>query len=63
MNPKTINWDLWLGKEEGLSPDMPFDREVYKQWRRFWPFGSGMYTDLFVHRATMMLKASAARPV
>jgi len=58
MNPKTINWDLWLGKEEGLAPDMPFDREVYKQWRRFWPFGSGMYTDLFVHRTTMMLKAT-----
>ena len=61
MNPKTINWDLWLGKDEGLSPDMPFDREIYKQWRRFWPFGSGMYTDLFVHRVTMMLKATGLR--
>jgi predicted dehydrogenase len=37
---------------------MPFDREIYKQWRRFWNFGSGMYTDLFVHRVTMMLKAT-----
>jgi predicted dehydrogenase len=58
MTPKSINWDLWLGKEEGLAPDMPFDREVYKQWRRFWPFGAGMYTDLFVHRVTAMLKAT-----
>ncbi len=58
MNPKTINWDLWLGKDEGLAEDQPFDREVYKQWRRFWPFGSGMYTDLFVHRMTWMLKAT-----
>lgn len=58
MSPTTINWDLWLGKEEGLAEDIPFDREIYKQWRRFWPFGSGMYTDLFVHRCTMMLKAT-----
>jgi predicted dehydrogenase len=58
MNPDTIDWKRWLGVEEGLSVDRPFDREVYKQWRRFWDFGSGMYTDLFVHRVTMMLKAT-----
>ncbi|MGC1273164.1 MAG: Gfo/Idh/MocA family oxidoreductase [Planctomycetaceae bacterium] len=58
MNPKNINWDLWLGTKEGLAEDRPFDREVYKQWRRFWPFGSGMFTDLFVHRTTAMLKAT-----
>jgi len=61
MTPKTINWDAWLGVEEGLAPDMPFDRAVYAQWRRFWPFGSGMYTDLFVHRITSMLKATGLR--
>lgn len=61
MTPKTINWDLWLGKEEGLAEDQPFDREVYRQWRRFWPFGSGMYSDLFVHRTTSMLKATGLR--
>jgi len=61
MTPKTIDWKRWLGVEEGLAEDRPFDREVYKQWRRFWPFGSGMYTDLFVHRVTMMLKATGLR--
>lgn len=61
MTPKTINWSKWLGVKEGLAPDMPFDREVYAQWRRFWPFGSGMYTDLFVHRTTSMLKATGLR--
>ena len=40
------------------AEDRPFDREVYIQWQRFWPFGSGMYTDLFVHRTTAMLKAT-----
>jgi predicted dehydrogenase len=61
MTPKSINWDLWLGKKDGLAEDQPFDREVYAQWRRFWPFGSGMFTDLFVHRTTSMLKATGLR--
>ena len=61
MTPKTIDWDRWLGKEHSLAEDMPFDREVYRQWRRFWPFGSGMFTDLFVHRTTSMLKATGLR--
>ena len=61
MSPKTINWRKWLGVEEGLAPDMPFDRAKYAQWRRFWEFGSGVYTDLFVHRTTSMLKATGLR--
>jgi predicted dehydrogenase len=61
MTPSTIDWQRWLGTNEDLAPDMPFDREVYKQWRRFWPFGSGMFTDLFVHRTTSMLKATGLR--
>jgi predicted dehydrogenase len=58
MTPETINWPLWLGSKEGLAPELPFDREIFAQWRRFWPFGSGMYTDLFVHRTTSMLKGT-----
>jgi len=61
MTPKTVDWKRWLGTNEGLADDMPFDREVFKQWRRFWPFGSGMFTDLFVHRTTSMLKATGLR--
>ncbi|WP_437230794.1 Gfo/Idh/MocA family protein [Planctomicrobium sp. SH661] len=61
MTPQTIDWQRWLGTKEGLSEDRPFDREVYKQWRRFWPYGSGMFTDLFVHRVTAMLKATGLR--
>ena len=61
MTPKAIDWKRWLGVKEGLSEDRPFDREVYRQWRRFWPFGSGMFTDLFVHRTTTMLKATGLR--
>jgi predicted dehydrogenase len=61
MNPKTIDWQRWLGAKEGLAPDMPFDRALYAQWRCYWPFGMGMYTDLFVHRTTSMLKATGLR--
>ena len=61
MTPNTIDWKRWLGVDDGLSEDRPFDREVYAQWRRFWPFGSGMFTDLFVHRTTSMLKATGLR--
>jgi len=61
MAPRNINWKLWLGVEDGLADEQPFDRELYAQWRRFWPFGSGMFTDLFVHRTTSMLKATGLR--
>lgn len=61
MTPKNIDWRQWLGADEGLAPEMVFDRAVYGQWRCYWPFGSGMYTDLFVHRVTGMLKATGLR--
>ena len=61
MTPDNIDWKLWLGSEQGLAEYEDFDREKYKQWRRFWPYGSGMFTDLFVHRTTSMLKATGLR--
>ncbi|MEM9942195.1 MAG: Gfo/Idh/MocA family oxidoreductase, partial [Planctomycetota bacterium] len=61
MTPKNIDWKKWLGVEEGLAEFETFDRAKYKQWRRFWPYGSGMFTDLFVHRTTTMLKATGLR--
>ena len=61
MTPENIDWKRWLGSEEGLAEYESFDRAKYKQWRRFWPYGSGMFTDLFVHRTTSMLKATGLR--
>lgn len=61
MTPRNINWKKWLGVEEGLADYEDFDRAKYRQWRRFWPYGSGMFTDLFVHRTTSMLKATGLR--
>ena len=69
MTPKTIDWDMWLGYKfdvngEKLGPppkDMPFDRAVWAQWRCYWPFGGGMFTDLFVHQTTHLISAMGVR--
>jgi predicted dehydrogenase len=69
MNPSTIDWDMFLGYKFnvngvplGPTPDkMPFDRAVYGQWRCYWPFGGGMFTDLFVHQTTHMIAAMGVR--
>ncbi len=67
MNPTTIDWDMFLGHrfsvEDGvpLAPQMPFDRAIFAQWRCYWNFGGGMFTDLFVHRVTRLIAAMGVR--
>lgn len=61
MTPKNIDWKTFLGVEEGLAPEVPFDRARFAQWRCYWDYGSGMFTDLFVHRTTSMLLATGLR--
>lgn len=61
MTPKTVDWKMFLGTEFGLAPDMPFDRAKYAQWRCYWDFGGGMYTDLFVHQLTHLIIAMGVR--
>jgi len=69
MTPKTIDWDMWLGtkfecagrKIGPTSKEVPFDRAVWAQWRCYWPFGGGMFTDLFVHQTTHLISAMGVR--
>jgi predicted dehydrogenase len=61
MTPKNVDWKMFLGTEYDLAPDMPFDRARFAQWRCYWDFGAGMFTDLFVHRTTSMLMATGLR--
>lgn len=69
MSPKTIDWDMFLGYKfecagERLGPtpqEQPFDRAVWAQWRCYWPFGGGMFTDLFVHQTTHLIAAMGVR--
>jgi hypothetical protein len=56
ITPQNIDWRRWLGVDEGLAPEIVFDRAVYGQWRCYWPFGYGMFSDLLVHRVTGTLK-------
>jgi predicted dehydrogenase len=67
MNPKTVDWNMFLGHDfsifpnEPLGPKIPFDRAIFGQWRCYWPFGGGMFTDLFVHQTTHMIAAMGVR--
>jgi len=61
MTPRNIDWKMFLGTEFGLAPEMPFDRALFAQWRCYWPFSLGLYSDLFVHRLTQLLAAIGVR--
>ena len=61
MTPNTVDWKMFLGTEFGLAPDMPFNRAKFAQWRCYWEFGGGMYTDLFVHQLTHLIQAVGVR--
>jgi predicted dehydrogenase len=61
MTPKTVDWKMFLGTDFGLAPDQPFNRARYAQWRCYWDFGGGMYTDLFVHQLTHLILAMGVR--
>ena len=56
------NFKIVDGQPLGPTPkEMPFDRAVSAQWRCYWPFGGGMFTDLFVHQTTHMIAAMGVR--
>jgi predicted dehydrogenase len=48
-----LDWDAWLGP----APKRPWDPERYFRWRRYWDYSGGIATDLFIHRATRLIKA------
>lgn len=43
--PSSVDWKAWLGD----APAQPFDEYKFRQWRWFWDFGGGIFTDLMVH--------------
>ena len=48
-----LDWEAWLGP----APKRAWDPERYFRWRRYWDYSGGIATDLFIHRATRLLKA------
>lgn len=45
IKPADLDWKAFLGK----APDQPFDQYRFRNWRFFWDFGGGIFTDLMVH--------------
>ena len=45
VDRSTVDWKRFLGN----APDQPYDEYRYRQWRWFWDFGGGIFTDLMVH--------------
>jgi predicted dehydrogenase len=48
-----LDWDAWLGP----APKRAWDPERYFRWRRYWDYSGGIASDLFIHRATRLIKA------
>lgn len=68
MSPKTIDWKMFVGHgfEVNGQPissesDLPFDRAKFAQWRCYWPFSGGVFTDLLTHKTTQFLAATGLR--
>ncbi len=45
IDPKTVDWKRFLGN----APKQPYDEYRLRNWRWFWDFGGGIFTDLMVH--------------
>ena len=45
VDPKSVDWKAFLGN----APEQPFDEYRFRNWRWFWDFGGGIFTDLMVH--------------
>ncbi len=45
VDPKKVDWKAFLGN----APAQDFDEYRFRNWRWFWDFGGGLFTDLMVH--------------
>ena len=45
LDPNKVDWKRFLGD----AKNQPFDAYKFRQWRWFWDFGGGIFTDLMVH--------------
>src|SRR4051812_13349727 len=45
VDPKSVDWRMFLGN----APIQPLNPYKMREWRWFWDFGGGLFTDLMVH--------------
>ena len=50
-SPENLDWEAFLGS----APKVPFSKERYFRWRRFWDYSGGIATDLYYHHLTPMI--------
>ncbi|MBI1357537.1 MAG: hypothetical protein GC160_24620 [Acidobacteria bacterium] len=50
-SPANLDWEAFLGS----APKVPFSKERYFRWRRFWDYSGGIATDLYYHHLTPMI--------
>ncbi len=61
-SPQTIDWDLFIGN----APNIPFNKEHFFRWRKWWAYGSGLSGDLMTHdydRINCVLKMGIPKSV
>ena len=45
VDPKAVDWATFCGP----AREQPFDEYRFRNWRWYWDFGGGIFTDLMVH--------------
>ncbi|HYE30147.1 MAG TPA: Gfo/Idh/MocA family oxidoreductase [Methylomirabilota bacterium] len=57
LTEQNIDWKAWLGP---VKKKVPFDKDHYFRWRKYYPYCSGLLGDLFPHRLHPLMLATGA---